>query len=384
MQKRIVDYENLKKVNQPFFEEFQRSVKRTIESGWYILGEEVKRFEREFAEYNGSKYCIGVASGLDALTLGLDVLELPEDSEVLVPSNTYIATVLAIIRAGLRPVLVEPERTTYNIDPERIRMQITQKTRAIMVVHLYGKLCDMSTIKAISSEYGLAIIEDCAQSHGSSWMNKKAGTFGEIGAFSFYPTKNLGALGDSGAILTDNDNLADKLLYFRNYGSKKRYYNDYLGYNSKLDELQAGLLTVKLKYLDRINKHKNTLATLYFRGLDASEFVLPAQDSAYYDTHHIFPIRHPRRDALREYLAENGVKTEVHYPVPPHKQTAYRRFFEGQQFPISEELHATILSLPISYATSEEDAHYVVEVLDRFEDRQDKQGRGRGSRGVDL
>lgn len=368
MKKRTVDYENLKKLNQPLFEEFQQSLKETVESGWYILGEKVKRFEQEFAAYNGSKHCLGVASGLDALTLGLDIFEFPKDSEVLVPSNTYIATVLAIMRAGLRPVLVEPNLGTYNIDPEQIPSRLTSRTRAIMVVHLYGKVCDVAAIKAITSEFGLALIEDCAQAHGSSWMNKKAGTFGEIGAFSFYPTKNLGALGDSGAILTDDDNLAEKVLYYRNYGSKKKYYNDYIGYNSRLDEVQAGLLTVKLKYLDRINKHKNNLAALYFNGIDRTKFVLPERDPCYYDTHHIFPIRHKRRDALREYLAENGIKTEIHYPVPPHKQGPYVKHFEGEHFPISEEIHATILSLPVSYATSEEDVLYVIEVLNRFTD----------------
>ncbi|MCU0428814.1 MAG: DegT/DnrJ/EryC1/StrS family aminotransferase [Cytophagaceae bacterium] len=368
MSQKLVDYENLKKLNQPFFAEFQQSLKESVESGWYILGNRVKGFEDDFSTYNKSKFTIGVASGLDALILGLEVLGLPKGSEVLVPSNTYIATILAIVRVGLKPVLIEPIEQEYNLDPFEIRKRITSSTTAIVVVHLYGKLCRMNEIIAIAKEHELKIIEDCAQSHGSSYQGKKAGTFGDIGAFSFYPTKNLGALGDAGAITTDSDELADKLFYFRNYGSKTKYYNKYIGYNSRLDELQAGILRVKLKYLDAMNQHKNELAGMYLSKLDASRYILPVVQQDYFDTFHIFPIRHPRRDALREYLLTNGIKTEIHYPVPPHQQEGYKDLFPGQSYPISEKIHHSVLSLPISYATSKEDVEYVIQILNSFED----------------
>jgi dTDP-4-amino-4,6-dideoxygalactose transaminase len=363
---RNVDFENLKKLNQPFFEEFKASFASTLESGWYILGNKVQHFESEFADYNSNNHCIGVASGLDALILGLDVFEFPENSEILVPSNTYIATILAIVRTGLKPILVDPDIHTYNIDPTLLESKITSKTKAILLVHLYGKVCNMPAILEVAKKYNLKVIEDCAQSHGSTLHGKKAGTFGDLAAFSFYPTKNLGALGDAGAITTDDEELADKLNYFRNYGSKQKYYNKYIGYNSRLDELQAGLLSVKLKYLDSINQYKNELAHLYFEGIDRSKFILPVKQEGYYDTHHIFPIRHTRRDALKKYLLEYGVKTEIHYPVAPHKQEGYQQFFANQSLPVAEELHATELSIPISYATSVEDAQYVIEVLNKF------------------
>lgn len=360
----MIEYESLKLANEPFFEEYKRVFQKVMESGWYILGENVKKFEEEFASYIGTKYCIGVASGLDALILVLDALDLPDESEVIVPSNTYIATILSIIRCGHKPVLVEPDVRTYNIDPSKIEEKITPKTRAIMVVHLYGKSCDMNPIMDIVKRYNLHLIEDCAQAHGATYKGKKVGTFG-TGCFSFYPTKNLGCLGDGGAITTDDEKLAEKLRALRNYGSHKKYYNEYIGYNSRLDELQAALLSVKLKYLDKINEHKRKLAKIYFENLNSKKFILPAVHPDYYDVYHIFNIRHSERDRLREYLLENGVKTEIHYPCPPHKQKAMQGILEGE-YPVSEEIHSTTLSLPISYFHTEEDILKVCEVLNKF------------------
>ena len=363
---RKVEYENLQRVNAPFFDEIQNRIAQVQKSGWYVLGDQVKEFEASFASYVGTRHCIGVANGLDALILSLEVLDLPKNAEVLVPSNTYIATVLAIVRAGLKPVLVEPSLDTYNLDPTKLEASITPHTSAIMLVHLYGKLCNMEAILAIAQKYGLKIIEDCAQSHGSAFKNKKAGSFGDLGAFSFYPTKNLGALGDAGAITTNDDALADKLLYYRNYGSKQKYYNQYIGYNSRLDEMQAAVLCAKLPHLSRINEYKNRLASHYFSGLKNDKLVLPLVQLDYYDTHHIFPVRTENRDGLKEYLLKQGISAEIHYPVSPNKQVAYKKLFESQAFPISEKIHATELSLPISFGATTEEVDYVVSALNAF------------------
>lgn len=359
----MIEYENLHKTNQKFFEEFRTKFNEVLESGWFILGKQVESFEAEFAFYLGVKHCIGVGSGLDALILALDAIEFEPGSEVIVPSNTYIATIIAVIRANLKPVLVEPDIRTYNIDPFKIEEKITSKTRAIIPVHLYGKSCDMDPIMEIAQKYNLIIIEDCAQAHGAMYKGKKVGTFG-IGCFSFYPTKNLGALGDGGAIVTNNDELAEKIRALRNYGSSKKYYNDYIGYNSRLDELQAAFLRIKLKYLDDINDHKRKLAKIYFEKL-SDVFVKPVVHKDYFDVYHIFNIRHPERDKIREYLFQNGIKTEIHYPVPPHKQRAFQGVIEGE-YPISEEIHNTTLSLPIAYFHTEEDILKVCEILNKY------------------
>lgn len=363
---KMIDYENLHHLNKPFFEGFGEAFNNVLNSGWYILGQSVTAFEAEFAEYVGTKHVIGVASGLDALILGIKVFEFPEGSEILVPSNTYIATILAIIQSGCIPVLIEPDANTYNIDPKLIEQKITNKTKAIMPVHLYGKCCDMISIKEIAIKYDLKIIEDCAQSHGAMLDNKQTGTFGEIGAFSFYPTKNLGALGDAGAITTNDSELAEKLLYLRNYGSKIKYHNKYIGFNSRLDEMQAAFLSVKLKKLDEINQHKRTLANTYFEHIDASKFQLPVIDERYFDVFHIFPIISENRDQLKVYLLENGIKTEIHYPIPPHQQEGYSHFFKNELYPISEYLHQSELSLPISYFHTVKDVQYVAEILNKF------------------
>jgi len=360
----VIEYENLGKLNKPFFEEYQRSFSQTLDSGWYILGNNVKKFEEEFADFHRVAWCLGVASGLDALLLALKAFDFPKDSEVIVPSNTYIATILAIIHAGLKPVLVEPDIRTYNIDPFKIEEKITGKTVAIMVVHLYGKPCEMGYITKIKKKHNLVLIEDAAQSHGAKWRDRLTGTFGEYGAFSFYPTKNLGALGDAGAMLMQTEELYKKILRLRNYGSDIKYYNEVVGYNSRLDEVQAGFLSVKLRKLEEINEHKRALANLYLEGLK-DDFIKPMVSPDHYDVYHIFNIRHPKRNELKEYLLKNEIKTDIHYPVAPHKQNAMQGIIEGE-YPISEEIHRTTLSLPISYFHTPGDVSRVIEVMNRF------------------
>ncbi|MHB8337434.1 MAG: DegT/DnrJ/EryC1/StrS family aminotransferase [Ignavibacteriaceae bacterium] len=361
----MIEYENLKNVNQPFLEDYLQSFNNLLNSGWFILGTNVKRFEEEFAKYNGSKHCIGVASGLDALILSLKAFEFERDNEVIVPSNTYIATILSIIHCGLKPVLVEPDINTYNIDPSKIEEKISPKTKALMIVHLYGKSCDMDPIIKVCKKYNLKLIEDCAQSHGAMYKNRKTGTFGEFGAFSYYPTKNLGSLGDAGAVTTDDENFAQIIRRLRNYGSDVKYYNEVVGYNSRLDEIQAGFLLVKLKKLDEINNHKRRLAKLYFENLKV-DFIKPEVHNDFYDVYHIFNIRHPNRDMLREYLLKNEIKTDIHYPVPPHKQKAMQGIIIDKDFPISEEIHSTTLSLPISFSHTEDDIYKVIEIMNKF------------------
>lgn len=362
----MIEYENLKKYNQPFFEEYQQKFKNVLENGWFILGKEVSAFETEFADYCKSKYSVGVANGLDALIIALKVLDFPAGSEVIVPSNTYIATILAILNCNLKPVLVEPDITTYNIDPSLIENSITVRTVAVMVVHLYGKCCEMDKIQNICQSKGLKLIEDCAQSHGAKFKDQKAGTFGDFGAFSFYPSKNLGALGDAGSLNMNNESLYNMVKKYRNYGSEKKYYNDVVGMNSRLDEVQAAFLRIKLKYLDKINDHKRSLAVVY-NSLLKSDFIKPALNEDFYDVYHIYNIRHPKRDELKEYLLNNGVQTEIHYPVPPHKQVAMNTLRNDKQsFPIAEEIHATTLSLPISFMHQESDIVKVAEILNKF------------------
>ncbi|MDD3342474.1 MAG: DegT/DnrJ/EryC1/StrS family aminotransferase [Sulfurospirillaceae bacterium] len=359
----MIEYENLHKVNQKLFNVYKLSFDAFLESGWYVLGDNVKNFEQEFAHYCNAKHCIGVASGLDALILAISAFDFPKESEILVPSNTYIATILAIIRNGFKPILVEPDKATYTIDPSRIEEKITSKTKAILVVHLYGKMCDMDPILKLAHHYNLQIIEDAAQAHGAMYKNQKAGTFG-VGCFSFYPTKNLGALGDAGAIVTSDEHLAQTFKSLRNYGSNVKYYNDKVGYNSRLDEIQAGFLSLKLEILDEINTHKRALAKIYFENLD-SRFIMPIVDEHHYDVYHIFNIRYHKRDVLRAYLLAQGVKTEIHYPVAPHHQEAMKGILGGS-YPISEEIHRTTLSLPISYSHTKEEVLRVCEIMNAF------------------
>lgn len=357
-------YENLAQVNAPFKDKLKEQFETVLNSGWFILGTQVKAFEQAFAEYIGVKHVIGVASGLDALTLSLLALGLPKGSEVVVAANAYIATIIAIKRAGLQPVLVEPSLDDGNLDVSRIEARLTKQTRAILPLHMYGNPCDMVEIMGLAADYDLKIVEDCAQAHGAKYKNKSVGSFGECGAFSFYPTKNLGGLGDGGAIATNDDVIADHLRALRNYGSHRKYENIVIGYNSRLDELQAAFLSVKLERLNEINQHKQRLAERYQNNLHP-QFMRSAVNADKEHVYHIFAIRHPKRDALRAYLLDNGIQTEIHYPIAPYAQKATVGMFEGT-YPVSDAWHQSILSLPISYGHTEEEIDYVIQVMNEF------------------
>lgn len=361
----MIEYENLAKLNAPFFDEFRESFNKTMEKGWYILGENVSSFENEFATYCNALYCTGLASGLDALTISLRYFDFEPGSEVIVPANTYIATIISILHNQLIPVLVEPDIRTYNIDPEKIAGAITSKTKAVMVVHLYGKPCEMNEVVSICKKKNLKLIEDCAQSHGAMYHGKMTGTFGDFGAYSFYPTKNLGALGDAGALISMNIETEETVRKLRNYGSGVKYVNDLVGYNSRLDEIQAAFLRIKLKRLEDINRHKNKLAEIYRKQLK-SDFILPIVQDHVDDVYHIFAIRHEKREKLRDYLLKNNVKTEIHYPLPPYRQKALSHLFINQSFPVSDLIHQTILSLPVSYYHTTDDIIRVTEIMNRF------------------
>jgi dTDP-4-amino-4,6-dideoxygalactose transaminase len=359
-----IPYENLKTLNKPFEHLFKRKFDGFLNKGWYILGEEVSSFEKEFGDFHKKKYVVGIANGLDALILALKCYDFKNGDEVLVPSNTYIATILAILHCDLVPVFVEPDIHTYNIDPKKIEHAITERTVAMMVVHLYGQCCEMDPILSICKSKNLKLIEDCAQAHGASYKGKLAGTFGDFGAFSFYPTKNLGALGDAGALICKSEEHYQKLRQLRNYGSEKKYHNGIVGYNSRLDEIQAALLRVKLPYLNEINLHKKKLAAIYHSEL-SNDFMKPAVNNDFDNVYHIFNIRHPERDRIKAYLTENHIGTEIHYPIAPHKQKALTGM-NHLSFPISEEIHRTTLSLPCSFAHQPNDVYRVVDVLNKF------------------
>lgn len=362
----MIPYENLSLTNKMFEDEYKTAFNKFVERGWYILGEEVKSFEQEFALYIGTKYCIGLASGLDALIIALECLKLPKGSEVLVPSNTYIASILAIVKAGLTPVMVEPDIDTYNINPNELEKKLSSKTKAVLVVHLYGKSCEMDKICDFCKKHNLKLVEDCAQSHGAKFKDKMTGSFGDAGAFSFYPTKNLGALGDAGAICTDDEEIAEMAKAWRNYGSQKHYHNKYTGINSRLDEIQASFLRIKLRHIEEVTEKKRKLAQMYLDGLDKNKFILPKVDSDYFDVYHIFEIRTEKRDELKQYLLDNGIKTEIHYPVAPKNQEGYKGILDMQKTPLAEEIASTILSLPISFGTKEEDVKYIIDIMNKF------------------
>lgn len=363
-----VAYENLAKSNSIFMSDYKKAFSDFVEKGWYVLGEQVKSFEEEFASFIGTKYCIGVASGLDALIISLECLKLPKGSDVLVPSNTYIASILAIVKAGLHPVLVEPDEKTCNINPDLLESKLTPKTKAVLVVHLYGKSCEMDKICNFCKKYNLKLVEDCAQSHGAKFCKKMTGSFGDAGAFSFYPTKNLGALGDAGVICTNDKELADMARAWRNYGSEKHYHNKYTGLNSRLDEIQAAFLRIKLKHIDEITEKKRKLANLYLEGLDIKKFQLPVVDEKYFDVYHIFQIQTSRRNDLKSYLQDNGIKTEIHYPIAPINQEGYKEIFNTQKekTEIAEKIADSVLSLPISFGTTEDEVKYVIDVMNKF------------------
>jgi dTDP-4-amino-4,6-dideoxygalactose transaminase len=346
-------------MNIPFlsFDSSNKKIKKEVveafelffDSKWYILGESVKNFEHQYAQFNQVSHCVGVSNGLDALFLSLKALGVGENDEVIVPANTFIATLLAVSYAGAKPVLVEPERETYNIDPQKIEAAITPKTKAIIPVHLYGQACSMDAIMTIANKNGLYVIEDNAQSQGAAFNTKLTGSLGHCNSTSFYPGKNLGALGDAGAITTNDSALADKVKILRNYGSEKKYYHEVTGFNMRLDELQASLLSVKLKYLKQWTSERQQIAKWYNDALKGvGDLVLPVTASGATHVYHLYVIRTGRRNALQQYLQNNGIGTLIHYPVPTHLQKAYSNLnYRKGDFPITEEIAETCLSIPI-------------------------------------
>ena len=337
---------------------------RVMESGYYILGHELKSFEVEFAEKVKAKFCIGTGNGLDALSLGLRALGVGCGDEVIVPANTYIATWNAVSLLGAKPVPVEPDERTYNINPELIESQITEKTKVILPVHLYGYPADMKPINELAEKYGLKVLDDAAQAHGAEYMGKKVGSLADVTAFSFYPTKNLGAIGDGGAITTNDEGIAEQLQKLRNYGESKKYVNDIVGVNSRLDELQAAFLRVKLKYLDEMIKKKEAIAKKYLSQIENPNIILPYVQNNVKHAWHQFVIRIEDRDMLRRYLLNNGVDTLIHYPIPPYLQPAYKFLGINQsEFPITNKLSNEILSLPINWVIDLKSVNYIIEKL---------------------
>ena len=340
---------------------------RVYTRSWYIEGVEDEEFEKAFAEYCDIKYCIGVGNGLDALFLALKALEIGEGDEVIVPSNTYIATALAVTYVGATPVFVEPDIRTFNIDPSRIEEAITERTKAIMPVHLYGQPCDMDPILAIVKKHNLYIIEDCAQAHGATYKGKVIGSFGDAAGFSFYPGKNLGALGDAGAAISNNKEIADKIRALGNYGSDYKYHHIYKGNNSRLDELQAAFLAAKLPQLNRMNEERIRIAGMYLEGIKNEEVILPYVPEYANPVWHIFGVRCKRRDELEKFLNDAGIGTNKHYPIPMHLQECYKDLgFKEGDFPIAEEISATELSIPMYYGMTDEEVRYVIDKVNEF------------------
>lgn len=346
----MIPFLDLKKINLQYRQDLINACTRVIESGWYIQGNECKAFEEEFATYCGTKHCIGVANGLDALILILRAYKemgiIRSGDEIIVPSNTYIASILAISQNDLIPILVEPDINTYLIDSSKIEEKITSKTKAILPVHLYGQTCDMDAISKIAKKYNLKVIEDSAQSHGAYYGQKRSGNLGDASGFSFYPGKNLGALGDGGAVTTNDDELARTIHALGNYGSHKKYENLYKGVNSRLDEIQAAMLRVKLKYLDEEIEKRREIATFYLDNIKNANIILPVVHNQKHHVWHLFVIRVTNRDSLQKHLTENGIQTLIHYPIPPHKQDAYSEW-KSEHYPIAEQIHDEVLSLPI-------------------------------------
>ena len=365
----MIKFLDLKKLNSKYKKEIKNAIQNVIDSGWYILGKEVEAFEKEFAEYCGTKYCLGVGNGLDALSLiirGYKELGIfKENDEIIVPANTYVASILSISDNNLKPVLVEPDINTYNINPDFIEKNITDKTKAIMVVHLYGQPVDMEPIWEIAKKCNLKIIEDSAQAHGAEYKGVKTGNLGDASGFSFYPSKNLGALGDGGAITTNDKDLYELIKALKNYGSNEKYKNIYKGINSRLDEIQAAILRVKLKDLDKEIEVRNQLANIYFQNIKNKEIILPYILKDVKHGWHLFVIRTKNRVKLKKYLLEKGIQTEIHYPIPPHKQKAYKEF-NHLNLPITEQTHNEVLSLPLNSTLTEEHIIYISDVINRF------------------
>lgn len=357
------------RMDRDFFryqDEYEQKMLEVMRSGWYILGREVENFEKDFAAYTNSKHCVGLASGLDALWLAFKILGIGEGDEVIVQGNTYIASVMGITINGATPVFVEPDEF-YNIDCKKIEEKITPKTKAVLVVHLYGQASKMDTIVELCKKHNLRLVEDCAQSHGACYNGKMTGTFGDVGCFSFYPSKNLGAFGDAGAIVTNSDELDKQFRIYRNYGSEKRYYNQVVGANSRLDEVQAGLLSVKLKHLSQIIDERYQIAQKYSQGIKNNKIELPSLQEGATSVWHQYVVKCDKRDELAKYLEEQGISTIIHYPIPPHLSEAYAYLGIGEgSLPITEKYAKTILSLPMYNGMTDEEIQYVIDVINNF------------------
>ncbi len=346
-------------------EEIMKKIEEIYDSGWYIQGNEVKTFEKNFAKYIGCEYCIGVGNGLDAIKIALLSLNIGPGDEVIVPSNTFIATVLAISQVGAKPILVDPDIDTYNISPENINKSITKKTKAIIVVHLYGQSADMDDILEIAKKNNLYLIEDCAQAHGAIYKDKKVGSFGDISCFSFYPGKNLGALGDAGAVLTNNIEYANRIRALSNYGSNIKYHHIYKGVNSRLDEIQAGILNIKLKHIDEMISKRNEIANKYLLRISNKKIILPKLKKDRNHVWHIFAIRTKERNDFQNYLKEKGIETVIHYPISIAKQDAYKNDALND-LPFAELISKEELSLPLYYGMSNKDISYVIDVINKY------------------
>tara|TARA_R110000851_G_scaffold323169_2_gene489643 strand:+ start:5542 stop:6645 length:1104 start_codon:yes stop_codon:yes gene_type:complete len=365
----MIPFLDLKAINAQYRDELVGAATRVIDSGWYIQGSEVDAFENEFADYCGSKHCIGVANGLDALTLTLrawkEMGKLKEGDEVIVPANTYVASILAITENRLKPILVEPNEATFNLCPEKVAKAITADTRVFLAVHLYGQIAPMPALMALAKQHGLLVLEDAAQAHGASIGGKKAGSWGDAAGFSFYPGKNLGALGDGGVATTDDEDLAKTIRALGNYGSHKKYENCYRGVNSRLDEMQAAMLRVKLRFLEQEIEHRRKVAEHYLTNIDNPGIKLPELGEWKSHVWHLFVVRTDKRDELQQHLSENKVQTLIHYPYPAHKQQAYAEWNE-LSYPITESMHRSVLSLPIGPTISQDELDYVTTVLNQF------------------
>ena len=361
-----INFNQLDRGYLKFKDEYDKAAIETLESGWYILGSKGEQFEKEYSRFLGAKYCVGLNSGMDALILALRALEIGEGDEVIVPANTYIASVLGITENRATPVFVESDGY-YNMDAAKIEERINSKTKAILVVHLFGQAADMTRIKAIADKHNLYLVEDCAQSHGAHFNGKVTGTWGDIGCFSFYPTKNIGAFGDSGAIVTDNDALYEKIKMLRNYGSKVKYHNEILGINSRLDEIQASLLSVKLKHYSELRAERERIANEYLKKITNPLIVLPAIREKSEHVWHLFVVRVDERDLFQEYLSDHGIATQIHYPIPPHLSEAYQYLGEKEgSFPITEYYAKHMISLPIFEGMTAEEINYVITIVNEY------------------
>lgn len=361
----MIKFLDLKKINNRYREEIDSRIKNILDKGWYLQGEENENFTKNFANFCGTKFALGVANGLDALNLIIKAYGFGNGDEIIVPANTYIATILAISENGCIPILVEPDIKTYNINPDSIEEKITTKTKAIMVVHLYGQAVQMEKIWKIAKKYNLKIIEDSAQAHGAIYQENRTGNLGDASGFSFYPGKNLGCIGDGGAVTTNDEELFNKIKAIANYGSDRKYHHIYKGVNSRLDEIQAAVLDVKLNHLDSDNNKRRKISKYYRENIKNSKIILPETYDEKSHVWHIFAVRTQNRDEFQKYLTEKGIQTIIHYPTPPHKQGAYKEW-NNLSFPITEEIHNTILSLPISPVMTDSEIEKVVEVVNEY------------------